>query len=108
MLRIPVQTASRNYEVVIELGVLARTGEILRTVLREHDLFIVTVPAVRRRWGKVLLKSLKTAGFSTKLIEMPEGERFKRFSTLETLADKMLKLGADRRAVVLAFGGGVV
>ena len=108
MLRIPVQTPSHSYEAVIEHGILPRSGEILRAVLPGQELFVITVPEVRRRWGGALLKSLQAAGFSTHLIAMPEGERFKRLSTLELLADRMLKLGADRRAVVLAFGGGVV
>ena len=59
MLRIPVTTASRNYEAVIEHGLLSRAGEILRQSAR-RDLtgFVITVAPVRRRWGKVLLKSL--------------------------------------------------
>jgi 3-dehydroquinate synthase len=39
---------------------------------------------------------------------MPDGEPFKRLSTLELLSDGLVKLGADRKSVVLAFGGGVV
>ncbi len=108
MLRIPVKTPSRGYEAVIERGVLGRAGQILASLLRDRDAYVITVPAVRRHWGKALVNSLKASGFAVKTIEMQEGERFKRLSTLEALADKMVKLGADRRAVVLAFGGGVV
>src|SRR5260370_16898584 len=39
---------------------------------------------------------------------MGDGEGFKRLSTLESLAEKLVKAGADRKAVVLALGGGVV
>jgi 3-dehydroquinate synthase len=108
MLRIPVKTASCRYEAVIEDGAVARAGEILREILGVQPIFVVTVPTVRRRWGKTLLTSLRAAGFSPEVMEMPEGERFKRLSTLEKLADEVLRLGADRKAVVLAFGGGVV
>src|SRR6185312_10318518 len=109
MLRIPITTASRNYEAVIEHGLLSRAGEILRdAVAGNPPAFVITVPPVRRRWGKVLLKSLAGGGFDTKVVEMPDGERFKRLTTIEKLAEDMLKVGADRQAVVLAFGGGVV
>ena len=109
MLRIPVKTASRNYEAVIEHGLLLRAGEILLDVLGgTQPAFVVTVPAVRRRWGKVLLQSLTSAGFTPKVLEMRDGERFKRLSSVEKLADDFVKLGADRKAVVIAFGGGVV
>src|SRR6185312_8632169 len=109
MLRIPITTASRNYEAVIEHGLLSRAGEILRdAVAGNPPAFVITVPPVRRRWGKVLLKSLAGGGFDTKVVEMPDGERFKRLTTIEKLAEDMLKVGADRKAVVVAFGGGVV
>lgn len=109
MVRIPVKTASRNYEAVIEHGLLSRAGEILRELLGGiQPVFVVTVPPVRRRWGKVLLQSLADAGFAPKVVEMRAGERFKRLSSVEALAEGLLKLGADRKAVVIAFGGGVV
>src|ERR1700690_2850336 len=109
MVRIPIRTASASYETVIDHGLLSRTGAILRELLGgTPPVFVLTVPPVRRRWDKPLLRSLKSAGFSAQLVEMRDGERFKRLSTVETLAEKLLKLGADRKAVILAFGGGVV
>src|SRR6266700_3485275 len=109
MVRIPVNTPSHSYEAVIEHGILARAGSILKELLTgTPPLFIVTVAPVRSRWGKVLMKSLDAAGFPAKIIEMRDGERFKRLSTVEILAEDLLQAGADRKAVVLAFGGGVV
>jgi len=109
MVRIPVNTSSHSYEAVIEHGILSRAGSILKQLLTgTPPLFIVTVSPVRRRWGKVLMKSFDAAGFPAKIIEMRDGERFKRLSTVESLAEDLLQAGADRKAVVLAFGGGVV
>jgi 3-dehydroquinate synthase len=108
MIRIPVRTKSHSYEAVIEHGVLGRAGEILKEVLGGiPPIFVVTVPPVHRRWGKGLSKCLSAAGFSPKFVEMRDGERFKRLSTVESLAEELVKLGADRKAVVVAFGGGV-
>jgi 3-dehydroquinate synthase len=39
---------------------------------------------------------------------MPDGEPAKRLTTLEKLAEKMVKVGADRGVVLVALGGGVV
>jgi 3-dehydroquinate synthase len=41
-------------------------------------------------------------------VEMPDGERRKNLATIEQAASKLVKLGADRNSVVVAFGGGVV
>src|SRR5262245_20800106 len=109
MVSIPVNTASQSYEALIEHGILSRSGNILKEILNgTHPVFVVTVRPVNRRWGKTLLQSLVAAGFSTKTIEMRDGEASKRLSTVESLSEGLLQAGADRRAVVLAFGGGVV
>src|SRR5450755_5104863 len=108
MISIPVAAASRSYEVLIGSGLLARAGDSLGTILENKRAFVVTVPPVRRRWAKVLVKSLAAAGIQTEILEMPDGERSKRLSTLEKLAEKLVQQGADRGATLLALGGGVV
>jgi 3-dehydroquinate synthase len=109
MVRIPVSIPSHSYDAIIEHGVLARSGTILKRLFSgTAPLFVVTVSPVRRRWGKILLRSLDAAGFATQVIEMPDGERFKRLATVESLAEKLLRAGADRKATIVALGGGVV
>src|SRR6267154_1763332 len=108
MISIPVTTASRSYEVLIGSGLLERAGECLAKILENRRAVIVTVAPVRKRWAKVLLKSLSTSGIATDLLEMPNGERAKRLSTLENLAEKLVKQGADRGITLIALGGGVV
>lgn len=108
MIRIPVSAASRSYEVLLENGLLTRAGKHLAKILKTRRVFVVSVPPVRRRWAKVLLKSLAAAGFEAQILEMADGERAKRLSTLERLAERMVKLGADRGSACIALGGGVV
>src|SRR5512133_3392441 len=109
MVRVPVNTPSHRYEAIIEHGILSRAGTILKELFDSPPtLFVMTVSPVRRRWGKALLRSLDAAGFAIRVIEMPDGERFKRLSTVESLAEDLLRAGADRKSVVVALGGGVV
>ena len=108
MISIPVATPSRSYEVLIQSGLLLRAGECLQSILERRRVFVVTVPPVRRRWAKVLLKSLSETGTNAELLEMPDGERSKRLATLEKLAEKLVKRGADRGVTLIALGGGVV
>src|SRR6266478_3606364 len=108
MTTVKVGVQPRPYEARIENGLLAKAGEVLASLLPEHRrLFVITVKPVRRHWGKKLVASLSAAGFDAQVLEMPEGERFKRLATVEDLAEKLTRLGADRTAVILAFGGGV-
>jgi len=109
MVRVPISVQPRPYEAVIERGLLSRAGESLRQLFPDRKrCFIITVPAVRKRWAKKLLASLSETGWDPKVLEMGDGERYKTLSTVEQLAEKLSAAGADRQAVVLAFGGGVV
>src|SRR5512143_5025 len=107
MIRIPVATASRSYEVLLGSGLLLRAGEVLAHALVRRRIFIVSVSPVRRRWAKVLQKSLAESGVESRVLDMPDGERFKRLSTLEKLAEKLVDAGADRDTTLIALGGGV-
>src|SRR5438477_7437455 len=107
MIRIPVRTPSRSYNVFLGSGLLTRAGEHLCKIVGSRRVFVVTVPPVRRRWGKILLDSLSKAGVQAIALEMADGEPFKRLTTLEKLADSLIKLQADRNATLIALGGGV-
>ena len=109
MKTVEVSVAARPYPVFIEPGLLARLGERLRQLLPERTrYYVVTVPPVRKRYGKAVAASLARAKLSCQFIEMPDGERHKTLATVGRLAEKMVRLGADRKAVVVALGGGVV
>ena len=118
MERVTVAVAPRPYEAVIEDGLLDRAGARLRDLgvarapspanRQPQQAFVITVPQVRSRWGKKLLSSLAAAQFNAQVIEMRDGEPHKKLATVEALAEKMLRLGADRDAMIIAFGGGVV
>ncbi len=109
MSRVTISVPPRSYEAIIEAGLMERAGVRLREVLGGRErLFVITTAPVRRRWGKKLTSSLSSAGFKVHFAEMPDGERGKKLATVEQLAEKLMRLGADRDAVVVAFGGGVV
>ncbi|MBI3475765.1 MAG: 3-dehydroquinate synthase [Acidobacteria bacterium] len=107
MIRIPVRTPSRSYDVLLGSGLLGQAGDHVAKLVGQRRVFVVTVPPVRRRWGKILLQSLKDSGVEATTLEMADGERFKRLATLEKLAESLVKLGADRNSTLIALGGGV-
>jgi 3-dehydroquinate synthase len=108
MITVSVDVQPRPYEARIANGLLSRAGELLRPLWpAQKRVFVVTVGVVRRKWGKKLLGSLTAAGFETNVLEMPEGERFKRMAIVEELAEKLAGLQADRNAVIVTLGGGV-
>jgi len=104
-----IHVLPRPYQAWIENGLLTRAGSILADLLPQASrIFVVTVAPVRRRWGSKFIASLKASGFTPEVIAMPDGEPSKRLATVEAMAEKLARLGADRKAVIVAFGGGVV
>ena len=98
MTRVTIALPPRPYDAVIENGLLQRSGETLRDLFsvifsvaagdspaKHQRLFVITVPPVRRKWGKKLMASLSAAGFTAKILEMPNGERHKKLATVEKL-----------------------
>lgn len=104
-----IHVLPRPYQATIENGLLERAGSILGELLPPSGrVFVITVPPVRKRWASKLLVSLKAGGFTPQVITIPDGEPSKRLATVEAMAEKLVRLGADRKAVIVALGGGVV
>lgn len=104
-----IHVQPRPYQAWIENGLLHRAGSILGDLLPQTShIFVVTVPPVKKRWGAKFMNALKSAGFMPQLILMADGEPSKRLATVEAMAEKLVRIGADRKAVIIALGGGVV
>ncbi len=109
MIRIQVQTRTKSYDVLIEQGLMRSAASYIRDTLPTARHFVVvTSPPIARHWAKLLLDSFATDDARVDVIEMPDGERRKTLSTVETLSTRLVKLKADRNTVLLALGGGVV
>jgi len=107
--RILVRTASRSYEVLVERGLLRSASACLQDIIPPQSrVFIVSSAPILKLWGNSLRESFAQAGRPLAVLEMADGETSKRLSAVEKLATEMVRLGADRRSVVIALGGGVV
>ena len=108
--QIPVKIGSHPYNVVVGAGLLRRVGRELRRLMPAQGsrVFVVTSSTVRRHWGHALEESLALAKLSTCWLEMNDGEPAKRLATIEQLAEQLVRAGADRKSLLVAFGGGVV
>lgn len=99
-----VNTPQRKYPAVVERGVLKHTGEYIPP--GASKVFIVTTRDVWQFHCSLLAEGL--AGRSHEILMFPGGEECKRLSSVETLAEEMVRRGGDRSSLVIAFGGGVV
>ena len=98
------------YEARIEHGLVSQTGAQIAALRPDGaaSVFVITNATVRRHWGSALTDSLNSAKLHFQILSMGDGERYKTMATVEDLATRLVERGADRRSLVVAFGGGVV
>ena len=89
---------------VVERGALARLSEFVP--IRTGKVFVATNEDVWALHKNSLVAGLGGRDFIP--LFFPGGEEYKRFSSVEKLAEEMIQAGGDRSSIVVAFGGGVV
>lgn len=109
MKKLAVALPGREYDILIEKGLLDRAGEYIRTVCpRANRLAVVTDSNVAPLYLQRVQTALKTAGFAVEGIVVPAGEASKSLEMLGQLYDQLLDFGLSRTDAVVALGGGVV
>ena len=108
--KISLNLGRDSYQVLISQGILRDAGRLIRKECGDDVSLcvVVTTARVRRLWGAKLTASLKKAKLAHAVLAIPDGERFKNLKTIESLLRSMVASGADRKSIVVAFGGGVV
>lgn len=106
MSTVRVSTPGGSYPIHIEAGRLERLADSI-----PHDataIAIVTNRTVAAHYGERARRALAQTGLRLILIELPDGEAYKDWQTLNLIFDALLQNRFDRRSVLLALGGGVV
>ena len=106
MAPVNVATSAGQYPIHIAAGRLKQIAESVPA--NATRLVIISNPVVDGLYGDQLRQALEAANKPVMTIIVPDGEAFKSLDTLGTLYDRMLAEKLDRRAIVLALGGGVI
>ena len=109
MKQLTVNLPGREYDILIERGLLSQAGERVRAVLpRAAKIAVVTDSNVEPLYAKAVIPSLEQAGFETALFIIPAGEESKNAAMLARLWEQFMDFGLTRTDAVIALGGGVV
>ena len=100
--------ASREYDVLVEHGLLDRAGELLREVSAPGMAAIVSDDTVYALYGERTIKALEKAGYRVHSFTFPAGEGSKNLSTYADVLHFLGEHRFSRSDVVVALGGGVV
>ncbi|MBX6321764.1 MAG: 3-dehydroquinate synthase [Rhodospirillaceae bacterium] len=103
-----VELGPRSYDILVGRGLIARAGTLLKPVLRQPRVFVLTDDTVAGLHLASLLRALEAGGVAARAVRVPAGEASKDFATLQHVVESLLEAGIERRSTVLALGGGVI
>lgn len=103
-----VELGPRGYDIEIAEGNLARLGPFLGACGKVSHAVVVTDSNVRHPHAEKAQACLTEAGIRADLLCVEAGEASKSVSSAERVWQDLLRVGADRKSVIVAVGGGVV
>ncbi|WP_319823582.1 3-dehydroquinate synthase [Thalassovita sp.] len=98
----------REYDIHIGPGLLARSGNLIRPLLKRPRVAIVTDENVAALHLGSLRSGLQAAGIESVSMTLPAGESTKSWPHFTRTVEWLLEQKVERNDVVLAFGGGVI
>ena len=104
---IHIDFAERSYAIRIGKQLLADPASYVG-LPRSAQAVIVSNTTVAPLYAKTLMGALQPLYERVHLVELPDGEEFKTWQTLNLIFDALLQQGCDRKTVLYALGGGVV
>lgn len=88
-------------------GILARASALVSRLRDATGIFIVSSPTIWKHCGRAASSAFRGLAHRQAIL-FNDAETEKRLAIVEELCRALIHLGADRRAVIVAVGGGVV
>ncbi|MBL9124613.1 MAG: 3-dehydroquinate synthase [Planctomycetaceae bacterium] len=103
-----VALAERSYDIAIGTGNLSEAGSLATGLRRVTHAALITDSHVEPTHARTVAESLAAAEIAVDVLVVEPGEATKSVETADALWQKLLEIGADRRTLVVAVGGGVI
>lgn len=103
-----VNLSARSYDIVIGRKLIPSIGKRAAELFNRRRCTVVTDSHVAPLYAETVLRSLTESGIKPILIKVPAGEPSKSMATAEDICRQMIRAGLDRKAFLIALGGGVI
>lgn len=107
-MQLRVNLPHHPYDLVIEKGSLAKSGQWVKSLWKPKKITIVTDDHVGPLYTKIVKLSLEEAGFEVSVFEFAEGEASKNLEVVQQTYEFLAKNATTRSDGIIALGGGVV
>ncbi|WP_213875597.1 3-dehydroquinate synthase [Pseudomonas sp. dw_358] len=105
MQTLTVELGERSYPIHIGEGLLGQ-AELLAPYIGGRQVAVISNATIAPLYLERLTQSL--SAYSVVSVVLPDGEAYKNWETLQTIFDGLLSARLDRRATLIALGGGVI
>lgn len=107
MQSLKVELGSRSYPINVGPGLLDR-AELIVPHLQRRKVLVVTNTTVAPLYLDRVVHALQRAGITCLSCELPDGEQYKDWVTLNQIFDALLSNRCERGTTLIALGGGVI
>ena len=104
---VPIALGDRSYNILIGSALL-RDPAVWQGLPSAATALIVTNPTVAGHYAAALKSALAPHYVRVFTLELPDGEAHKGWDALNSIFERLLGEGCDRKTVLFALGGGVV
>jgi 3-dehydroquinate synthase len=108
MINLKVELPDNSYPIFIGSDLLARLAEMLDLYGLSTNAMLITDSNIDPLYGDDMMQSLRDSFAMLEKFVLPAGEKAKTMQSVNDILTAMLTSGFDRRALVIALGGGVV
>lgn len=104
---VPICVAERSYDILIGVDTLG-SAPCFANLPASGSAVVVSNAIVLQLYGHRLCDVLRSRHSQVHVIELPDGESFKNWKSLDLIFESLFQHRCDRKTVVYALGGGVV
>ena len=106
--KISVNLKDNAYAIAIGHDILGEFPRYIRSLGLGKDAVVISHPSIERLHGVRLSTALKKAGYTVKILNVPEGEKSKSAACAFRLIKQISAYDVNKKIFIIALGGGVV
>lgn len=105
---IKLNLKKRSYNIIVGRDIIKLLGNYISNLKIGHDAYVITNARIKNKYGSLLYKTLKQAGFTVKFRLIPDAEESKSIDMASSVIEDIVRWGMRKRIFIIAFAGGVI
>ncbi len=105
---VKVNLKRNPYQIIIGTNIIKSAGKYLKRIDPGSDAYVISNALIEKKFGKMLLKTLRDRGFGARFKLVADTEKSKSLETAALVIRDITNYDRKKRIFIIALGGGVV